>query len=81
VTAGPRAGDTASDGDFDGVAWKLLRETPVARDGLEPIAVVAVGGVVVGLMRDVVAIGKPWEGGGAGNGRRRPFPMLLSGAR
>jgi len=54
----------------------------VARDGLEPIAVdVAVGGVVVGLMRDVVAIGKPWEGGGAGNGRRRPLPMLLSGAR
>jgi len=54
----------------------------VARDGLEPIAVdVAVGGVVVGLMRDVVAIGKPWEGGGAGDGRRRPLPMLLSGAR
>lgn len=81
MTAGPRAGDTASDGDFDGVAWKLLRETPVARDGLEPIAVVAVGGVVVGLMRDVVAIGRPWEGGGAGNGRRRLLPMLLSGAR
>jgi hypothetical protein len=28
-----------------------------------------------------VAIGKPWEGGGADNGRRLPLPMLLSGAR
>ena len=69
----------ASDGDREPVAWKLLPNPAWLGMGWSRSRVdVAVGGVVVGLMRDVVAIGKPWEGGGAGNGRRRPLPMLLS---
>jgi hypothetical protein len=72
----------APDGDGEPVAWKLLSSSTWLGMGWSRSRVdVAVGGVVVGLMRDVVAIGKPWEGGGAGNGRRRPLPMLLSAAQ
>jgi hypothetical protein len=72
----------ASDGDREPVAWKLLHSPTWLGMGWSRSRVdVVVGGVVVGLMRDVVAIGKPWEGGGAGNGRRRPLPMLLSAAQ
>jgi hypothetical protein len=75
-------GATVSDGDSEPVAWKLLPEWTWLGMGWNRSQVdVAVGGAVVGLMRDVVAIGRPWEGGGAGNGRRRPLPMSLSDAR